>query len=184
MPEPHMRATESASFKILISLRKYNNPSQYMWPHLLLFCSFVLLFISVIPSDTSLRSGREGGVVWSSLLRDLVLGRYDYLGHRYHLLLGFPIKVEPETRIRVQVVYLGRTPGHTSRGGGEGDGRRREADTAAAGWAERQCGDTPQDRQEAGVFIHQSPSLTDGGSLRDVTAPCHTQASRAHVVSS
>lgn len=47
--EPHTQAAESASFKTLISPRKYNNPSQDMWPRFLLFLIFVLLFISLNP---------------------------------------------------------------------------------------------------------------------------------------
>lgn len=49
VPESHTRATESASFKTLISLRKSHNPSWDMWPLFLLFLIFVLLFVSLNP---------------------------------------------------------------------------------------------------------------------------------------
>ena len=84
-----------------------------LWLHLgavvcvgLLFCSFVLLFITVFPSDASPRSGREGGGTQGC--RAGTLGRPLASSP---LALGTPIAVEPETRIWVQLVYLGRTPG-------------------------------------------------------------------------
>lgn len=43
-----MWATESAGIKTLISLQKYSNPSQDMWPHFL-FLSVVLWLVSVDP---------------------------------------------------------------------------------------------------------------------------------------